>query len=273
MDGPRILLQNVPDVRIDCIKMIRVVCFLFILVATKVVAQEAVPYELKGKVNANMLNLDGIYIVNLRTEKTAVTEEEGYFSVSAAIGDTLLFSAVQFKSIKVALTKEHFESELFLVKMEPIMNKLKEVIIRRYDNINSVALGIVPKGQKTYTPAERKLKTATSIDATANAGTMAGGSISADPLINLLSGRSAMLRKELEVEKKEFYMVLLEEMFDTDHFVNKLKIPLAYVKGFEYFAVENDKFTKILNVKNKTTVEFLLGELATKYNEMIACEN
>lgn len=273
MDGPKILLQNIPDVRIDCIKMIRVVCFLFVLFATKIVAQDAAPSELKGKVNANILDLDGIYIVNIRTEKTTVTEEEGYFSVSAKVGDTLLFSAVQFKSRKIALTKEYFENGLLLVKLEPIMNKLKEVIIRRYDNINAVALGIIPKGQKTYTPAERKLKTATSIDATASAGTMAGGSVSADPLINLLSGRSAMLKKELEVEKKEFYMAMLEEMFDNDHFVNKLKIPLAYVKGFEYFAVENDKFTKILNVKNKTTVEFLLGELATKYNELIACEN
>jgi hypothetical protein len=61
-------------------------------------------------------------------------------------------------------------------------------------------------------------------------------------------------------------------MFDKNHFTNKFKIPLAYVKGFEYFAVENEKFTKILNAKNKTTVEFLLGELATKYIDILACE-
>jgi thymidylate kinase len=101
---------------------------------------------------------------------------------------------------------------------------------------------------------------------------MAGGSISADPLFNFFSGRTAMLKKEIEVEKKESYLVLLEKMFDTNHFVNKLKIPLAYVKGFQYFAVENPKFTIILNSKNKTATEFLLGELATKYNEMIAGE-
>ena len=152
------------------------------------------------------------------------------------------------------------------------MNQLREVVIRRYNAINAVALGIIPKGQKTYSPAERKLKTANSLDATASAGPMAGGSISADPLFNFFSGRTAMLKKEIEVEKKESYLVLLEKMFDTNHFVNKLKIPLAYVKGFQYFAVENPKFTIILNSKNKTATEFLLGELATKYNEMIAGE-
>ena len=82
-----------------------------------------------------------------------------------------------------------------------------------------------------------------------------------------------MLKKELEVEKKEAYLVMLDEMFDLDQYVGKFQIPLLYVKGFQYYAVDNDKFTKILDQKNKTTIEFLLGELASKYKEIIACEN
>ncbi|HEY4618681.1 MAG TPA: hypothetical protein VIH09_10855, partial [Flavobacterium sp.] len=94
-----------------------------------------------------------------------------------------------------------------------------------------------------------------------------------DPIINLFSGRTAMLKKELKIEKKESYLKQLDDMFDKNHFVNKLKIPLDYVKGFEYYAVENEQFTKILSSKNLTSTEFLLAELATKYNEIIACEN
>ena len=128
-------------------------------------------------------------------------------------------------------------------------------------------------GQKKYTAAERKLQTATALNPTASAGTMAGGSISADPLLNFFSGRTAMLKKEVAVEKKEFFMKLLENMFSLDHFIDRLKIPADYVKGFEYYAIENDKFTAILNSKNKTSTEFLLGELAVKYKEMIASES
>lgn len=68
-------------------------------------------------------------------------------------------------------------------------------------------------------------------------------------------------------------MKLLENMFSLDHFIDRLKIPADYVKGFEYYAIENDKFTAILNSKNKTSTEFLLGELAVKYKEMIASES
>jgi hypothetical protein len=68
-------------------------------------------------------------------------------------------------------------------------------------------------------------------------------------------------------------MKLLENMFSIEHFVERLKIPAEYVKGFEYYAVENESFTKILNSKNKTSTEFLLGELAVKYKDIIAIEN
>jgi hypothetical protein len=254
--------------------MSRVVCLFFILVASKAFAQEPVSVKLKGKVIADMSDLEGIYVINLKTEKAAITEKDGYFSIDAVSGDTLLFSAMQFKGVRVVLTQKTFENELLFVKMEPIMNQLKEVIVRRgFDNINAVSLGIIPKGQKSYTVAERKLYTATDLNASASLSGMAGGSISADPLLNFLSGRTRMLKKQLEVEKKEFYLKQLENLFDIDHFVNKLKIPSEYVKGFEYFAVENIKFTRILDTKNKTTIEFLLGELATKYNEILASEN
>jgi len=253
--------------------MRKLIYVFFILVATNIVAQQTVTTILKGKVDANVLDLDGIYIVNLKTEKSGITENGGYFSIAAVPGDTLLFSSIQLKGIRIALEKEHFQKELFLVKMESMITYLNEVVVRRYDNINAFSLGIVSKGKKSYTPAERKLYTANSLNATASNDGMAGGSISADPLLNWISGRTKMLKKELEVENKELCMQQLENMFDKNIFVNVLKIPLEYVKGFEYYVVENERFTTILKSKNKTNIEFAMINLAEKYNEIIACEN
>jgi hypothetical protein len=50
--------------------------------------------------------------------------------------------------------------------------------------------------------------------------------------------------------------------------VKYLKIPSEY-EGFKYYAVENKKFIVILESKNKVTTEFLLGELAIKYKEIM----
>jgi hypothetical protein len=244
--------------------MSKVIAAFFILVIANVVAQEKGGIKLNGKVNANLNDLEGIYVVNLKTEKSVMTQKGGFFSIEANLGDTLLFSSMQLKGIQICLEPNDFQEELFFVKIEQIINELPEVLVRRFDNINAVSLGIVPKGLRSYTPAERKY-------ATASSGKM--NPMGLDPLLNMFSGRTAMLKKEIEVEKKEFYLQKLEDMFDKHHFVDILKIPLEYIKGFEYYIVENDRFTASLKSKDKIMTDFLMIQLATKYNEIIACEN
>lgn len=227
---------------------------------------------LEGKISSNYGDLEGVYVINAETEDMVTTDSSGSFSIKAKVGNTIVFSSIKFKEYRIVLTDDNFSDLNFLVKLSPVIHQLQEVIIKRYDNINAVSLGIVPLGQKTYTEAERKLHTSTDLDPKASLGGLSGGSVSADPLLNYFSGRTAMLKKELKVEKKQSDMKLLEKMFSTEHFVNTLKIPLEDVKGFEYYAVENDKFTVILNSKNKTSTEFLLAELAVKYKEILVSE-
>ncbi|QSW90500.1 MULTISPECIES: carboxypeptidase-like regulatory domain-containing protein [Flavobacterium] len=249
-----------------------IVFFLVAVISQNSWSQNQERSVINGKIKANTNDLEGVYVVNAQTEVMVTTDAAGAFSIQAKPNDTLVFSSIQFKESRIVLTSENFTDLNFTVRLNLVMHQLQEVVVRRYDNINAVSLGIVPAGQKTYTEAERKLHTATALNAEANANGMVGGSISADPLFNFFSGRTAMLKKEVEVEKKEFFMKLLEKMFSWEHFVERLKIPEEYVKGFEYYAVENDKFTTILNSKNKTSTEFLLGELAVKYKEIIASE-
>lgn len=144
--------------------------------------------------------------------------------------------------------------------MQLISNQLSEVTITDYKNINAEALGIVPKGQKTYTPAERKLKTA---------GEMSIGSvISVDPLLNWISGRTKMLKKEVEVEKKELLQTKMANNYEREYIVNTLKIPEEYVDGFLFYAAENEQFATAMKTKNYTMATFVLSELASKYREI-----
>ncbi|MET3026395.1 carboxypeptidase-like regulatory domain-containing protein [Flavobacterium sp. UW10123] len=251
----------------------KITCFLIVLAGQACWSQSLDRSIFSGKVISNASDLEGIYVINAQTEETVMTNASGSFSILAKADDVLVFSSISFKEKRVLLKQEDFSNLNFSVNLTMIMYQLQEVVVKRYDNINAESLGVIPMGQKKYTSAERKLQTATALNATANGGTMAGGSISADPLLNFFSGRTAMLKKEVAVEKKEFFMRLLENMFSLDHFIDRLKIPADYVKGFEYYAIENDKFTVILNSKNKTSTEFLLGELAVKYKEMLASEN
>jgi hypothetical protein len=245
--------------------------FFFILFTAITMAQIPAKNKLKGKIQSQISDIEGVYVINKNTEAAVTTDKEGFFAIAAVEGDTLSFLATQYKEFKLVLTRSHLEKDFLLVNMEPAVNLLNEVVIRKYDNINAVSLGIIPKGHKSYTQAERKLKTAGDFKPIMLLG-LIGGSMPLDPLINMINGRTKKLKKDLEVERKEFYLKKLEYMFDENHFVKKLGIPAIYVKGFQYFAVENNKFTKILNSGNKTVIEFLLGELAVKYKNNIADE-
>ena len=250
--------------------MIRIVYLFLAFVASNVFSQEMARVQLKGKLIADVTILEGIYVINKVTAQASVSDKNGNFSILAKVGDTLIFSERQYEEVKIVLIQVHFDQETLIVKMTPVVNRLREVIVK--NGINAVSMGIIPKGQKSYTPAERRLNTATNLNASANAGSMMGGSISADPLLNWFSGRTKMLKKEVAVEKKETNLRQLEHMYTIDFFVDKLKIPSEYVKGFEYYVVENEYFVSILKSKNLAMTTFLITELAIKYKEIIAIE-
>jgi hypothetical protein len=149
--------------------------------------------------------------------------------------------------------------------MEPIMHQLREVMVFQYKHINAVAMGIIPKGQKTYTPAERKLNTASNPYAEFKSGLV----MNTDPIINAISGRTAMLKKVVEVEKKEFSRAKTEDYFDENYFIEKLKIPKEYVKAFQFYIVEDSGYAEAIKAKNKTLARFRMGELAINYLEML----
>ena len=241
----------------------------FLFLVTFVQGQTAaISKKINGKVTASYTDLEGIYLINLKTEKSTLTEHGGYFSINASVGDTLLFSSVQFKGLKVALKESDFTSTLFFVKMEPIVRFLNEVKINEFKNINAVSLGIISPFTKHYTPAERKLRTAEELHWYSPLLIPLGG-MSVDGMLNSISGRTAMLKKEVEVEKKETLMDKVEAWFETKYFTQTLKIPEEYVKGFEYYIVEDVKFAEAVKSKNKTMATFIMNELAVRYNGLL----
>lgn len=245
-------------------KMNRFLTAFLILFTTVVLGQLKKSAEIKGQVNAYVSNLEGVFVINLKSEQTVFTNETGDFVIKASVGDTLVFSGLQFKRKEVVLCDEDFQANILNVHLVTMVHELNEVIIRNYNNINAVSLGIISSNHKRYTPAERKYATASSVRL---------NPMGLDPVLNFISGRSKMLKKEIAIEKKEVAIGLLEKMFTETHFTTTLNIPLDFVKGFKYYVVDNQKFTKVLEMKNKTTIEFLLGELAEKYKAIIACEN
>ena len=211
----------------------------------------------------------GVHIINLVNEKEVISNEKGEFKILVKVDDLLVFSSLTLDYQRKIIETKDFNAGFISMEMTSKINQLEEVEITNYNYLNAVNLGILTKKPKVYTPAERKLKTATSLDPTMNIGNMAGGSMSLDPLLNAISGRTKLLKKELQIERKEFAILKIADLFPNEYFVEKLKIPKNYAKGFQYYCVENKDFTSVLKSKNKTLIAFKMNELAIEYKNLL----
>jgi len=225
-------------------------------------------FFLKGKVICSLKEINDIKVANLRSESSTVIKEHGDYSLFVKVGDTLAFSGLQIETKKIIIQDIDVQKTILVTTLVPNIIELDEVQIKEYKNINAVSLGILQKPAKHFTPAERKLNTASNTYPTLGIGTYIGGSVGLDPLLNWISGRTAMLKKEVEIEKQERLMGKLENQFGVEYCVQKLKIPQEYVKGFWYYAVQDPKLAEALNGKNKTMATFVLSDLATKYKSL-----
>lgn len=230
-------------------------CFALLLLSTAVSFAQ-VRNPLNGKVVSDFDDLEGIYVINKTAKTETITARGGYFTIHAAVNDTLIFSAVQFKAINVPLTPELVAKELLMVPMEPQARELSEVIITDYSYISAESMGLVPAGQKQYTPAERKLATASNWKM---------NPLGLDPIINAFSGRTKVLIQAAAVEKKYDLMEKIAYIYTEDDIVSKLKIPLDYVQGFIYYVVENKYLAKAIAEKNNEMARFMITGLAGKY--------
>ena len=206
---------------------------------------------LVGRVQEQSTSLEGVNIINNTTQAATVSDSDGNFSIAVHEGDVLVFSAVNLEPVKRRISAEDLTVSSLVVKMTAKEVELKEVIVNENANITAENLGIIPYGQKKYTPAERKLYTA--------------NSTSVDKLLNAISGRTAMLEKGVNVEKKEALFRKLEYLFEENYYTDRLKIPVDDIKGFQLFCVDDADFAVSLNTKNKTMSMFLITDLARKY--------
>jgi hypothetical protein len=243
------------------------ILFLFFCFPIFGFAQSTELVFLKGKLVCSIKNLSDVNVTNLRSETTTVSVN-GDYSMFVKVGDTIQFSSIQIETKKVIIQESDLAKSLFVSSLNPKVIALDEVEVKEYKNINAVSLGILDKPAKKYTPAERKLRTAGEFHWYYPLLIPLGG-MPTDGLINSISGRTAMLKKELEVEKKEALLKKIEYQFDPEYFTINLKIPQEYVKGFCYYAIQEPRLVNEINSKNKSMAKFIFAELATKYLELL----
>ncbi len=220
-----------------------------------------------GKIETEAL-LSNVLVVNLTNQTETRTDGFGRFSIKANDGDLLVFSGEFVRRKRFLVENEHFGKEI-TISLEVQDIEIETVTIEKFD-INPEDLGLVPKGQKRYTPAERRLFTAQS-------------EVGIGALINWISGRTKMLKMLVEMEREDQKVAYLSDFFEDDFFTEELKIEPHNVTEFKYFAVHFiekelgsnlskkpllDNNTSYLKSLPKEETELILIALSEKYLDL-----
>mgnify|MGYP006162716575 FL=1 len=225
--------------------------FLYLIVSILTTVCSYGQKTIYGVVKVENASAEGIHITNLVSEKATITNEKGEFWLEANEDDLLVFSAVHLNYWRKSISANDIKNGKIEVVMTAKVSELEEVVVTEYTKINAQDLGIINYKPVSYTPAERRLRTATT-------GLL-------DPLLNWISGRTKRLKKDIGIEQKEFMMIWLDDNFEDVVFTDTFKIPKEYVDGFKFYVVEDIDLAQAIQAKNKTRVTFLLGEIAQEF--------
>lgn len=221
--------------------------FLLLLIGTTAFSQER--KSLPGRVVAGTMGVPGIFVINKTTGAEVKTDATGNFTLPARAGDKFAIYSKNTNVREFAISEASFKEVPYVLEVEAKSYELEEVVIQG-TGITSESLGIVPKDQKQYTVAERRVYTATE-------GT--------DALFNAISGRTKMLKKAAETEGKEAIIEKLNGMYTDQEIADQFGIPAENIKAFIFYVAEDAPLAEAVSAHDDSLTKLLLIGLAEKY--------
>ena len=206
---------------------------------------------LQGRVvSGEGTGIESIFVINKATGAETKTDKSGNFTIAVRAGDKIAVYGTKTVARDFAISEASFAEVPYVVSIEYKSYELEEVVVQG-QAVSSESLGIVPKGQKTYTPAERKVYTATST--------------STDALLNAISGRTKMLKKAVETEGKETVVAYLNGLYTDTEITAQFNIPSENVRAFIFYAADDAAVAKAVKGKNESLIKLLMIDTAKHY--------
>ncbi len=111
--------------------MKKILLYILLIVSTVSYAQDTVSENVSGKVlnAATDTKLENVHIVNLSQVKGTITNSEGDFTIPAKVNDTLYFSYIGYKPLRVRVTNDWVKFGAVKIKMTELGIALEEVVV------------------------------------------------------------------------------------------------------------------------------------------------
>nr|WP_255444039.1 carboxypeptidase-like regulatory domain-containing protein [Robiginitalea sp. SC105] len=229
--------------------------------------------ELVGVVSEEGVGIADVHVLNLTATSAVITDENGYFRIDTAPGDTLMFSAVRYKRRTLVVRPEMLRALRLEVPLEPFVNELDEVVVSPYNlsgdldadlgrlpedrTVTSFSLGLPNAARRQWTNTEKKF----------NEATTGGGIVPLNPILNYFSGRTRRLKKQMAYESRYRKSVEMREQFADSVLTRELGVPRERLPDFMYFCEVDSLFEAVADSGDQLRVWAFLRRKSEEYRK------
>ncbi len=201
---------------------------LFLFLGLMAYGQEAT--QVSGKIlnAADDVPIENAHVVNLNQVKGTTSGPDGEFTIRAAVNDTLYFSYLGFKPIRVRVTNDWLKYGEVKVKMTELGIALEEVVVRPveltgYLEIDARNIPIYENYRYSISGLSQGYEGG---DRSPNAVSKVLGAIfnPADALYNIFGKKSQQMKKLREMKEDDEIRRLLQSKFDRQTLMAVLQI-------------------------------------------------
>ena len=113
--------------------MKKIIIFITLTISTLTFSQEQTE-TVKGNVQSETSKsiLQNVHVLNLTKVKGTITNSNGEFEIQAKANDTLYFSYIGYKSLKVVVTNDLIKFDDNTIELTELAFALEEIIIKPY---------------------------------------------------------------------------------------------------------------------------------------------
>ena len=113
--------------------MKKIIIFITLSISTLTFSQQQIE-TVKGKVQSETSKsiLQNVHVLNLNKVKGTITSSEGEFEIQAKANDTLYFSYIGYKPLKVVVTNDLIRFNNNTIELTELAFALEEIIIKPY---------------------------------------------------------------------------------------------------------------------------------------------
>nr|WP_298927368.1 hypothetical protein [uncultured Allomuricauda sp.] len=235
---------------------------------------------LNGKVKSSSNDVSDVLVVNLSSQKSTITNNEGAFSIEAKLNDSIQFTAVQYLTKKIMVTNTILNTSLMLIHLVDNIVKLDEVTVMPYSLSGNIDLDIKRIGNGPVTTASSLKLPNSNVQVIthkerllleADRGKFIKGGIQLDTLfffpivglymnlnvhktLNYISGRTKKLKEIVSVDEDIKMEKKIISMFSKKTISEESGIPLENIDGFLTFCISQEDFSNLSSAGNSFEV-------------------